>query len=333
MSPMPDVPWSVNGAEEQVRALEMACRNPALTSLVSPVVAASFGVIPVRQEQGRVTLATFPQANRTAVSLLEEVLCATVEPVPFEENLMAHYLSRIFLKENGGGVNFQTFPEPDFLRPGNLPALTQEKKDAVRGRCHLPNNRVLVADFSYRSVLTSFDGPEADIVCEPGSATPAFRKTASRIYVEDDLGYADDTVLIVRESYAYRGAEFRNGFRGAAVSELPHVIHPSEIQIAGIGSGGELSLYIYDHLEKVKPGKSPTWELQYHFLSFGKRYRRDLTLKLHDHRAWPRRMVRTMKELRYEPPLRPADLRRWFGQDWDEKEAPSAAPTFRSPRG
>lgn len=330
---MPDKPkmaWSVNGAEEQVRALEMACRNPALTSLVSPVVAASFGVIPVRQEQGRVTLATFPRANRRAVSLLEEVLGATVEPVAFEESLMAHYLSRIFLKENGGGVNFPTFAEADFLRPGNLPALTREKRDAVRGRCHLPKDRVVIADFSYRSVLTSLDGPEGDMVFEPGSVTPAFRKTASRVYVDSELGYDEHTVLIIRESYAYRGAEFRNGFRGAAVSQLPHVIHPSEIQIAGIGSGGELSIYLYDHLEKVKPGKGRTWELQYHYLSFGKRYRRDLSLRLHDHRAWPRRMVKVLES---DPPLRPADLRRWFGHDWDEKEERSAAPSLPPRQG
>ena len=321
---MAKIPWIGNGAEDQVRALESARRNPALTSLVPPVVAASFGVVPIGQSPGRVVLATFPRPSGAAVSLLGELLAASVEPHPFEGALMAYYIHKIFLGGNGG-VNFQTFLEPDFLVPGNLPALTREKRDTVRGRCHLPSDRVIVCDLSYRSVLTPLDEPEGDLEYEPGPASPAYRKTSSRIYVKPEIGYTEKTVLIIRESYSYRGAEFKNGFRGAAASELPHVIHPSEIQIAGIGSGGELSFYIYDHLEKVKPGKSRTWKLRYHFLSFGRRYRREISLRLEDHRAWPRRAIRPLAG---DPPLRPVDLRRWFGHDWDGVE-PAAIRTVR----
>jgi hypothetical protein len=304
----------VNGTEDQVRHLEIASQDPGLTSLVSPVVAASFGVIPVRREPGRVTLATFPWVNPAVVGLLEEILGATVTPVPFEEGLMAHYLSRIFLKGNKG-INFQTFLEEDFLVPSNLEALTQEKKDDIRGRCHLPEDQIIACDLSYRSLLTPLDGPEGRMAFETGSLTPAYRKTASRIYVDPDVGYTEETVLLVREGYSYRGAEFNNGFRGAAVSALPHVIHPSEMQIARIGSGGAMTFYIYDKMETVKPGKSRTWSVCYHYLSFGRRYRRDLTLRLNEHRPWPRGAVHPLES---DPPLRPADLRRWFGHDWDE---------------
>lgn len=306
--------WSVDSPEDRIRVLERASKNRTLKSLLSPVVAASFGVIPVRRHRGGVTLAAFPRANEDALALLGEILDAKVEPIPFEEELMGHFLSKIYLKREDG-VNFQTFPEADFLRRDNLAALTREKRESIRGRCHLPKDQVVLCDLSFRSTLENLDHTEGRLEYELGDLNPAYRMTSSRAYVHPDIAITEETILLLRESYSYRGVEFRNGFRGAAVESLPHVIHPSEIQISGIGSGAEVTFFIYDRLETVKPGESRTWKIAYHFLSFGNRYRREVAVKLHSHRPWPRSAIRTLKG---EAPLRPVDLRRWFGYDWEE---------------
>lgn len=323
---MPRAEWKVESPEDRVKVLERASKNRTLKALISPVVAASFGVIPVRRKRGEVTLATFPQANRDAVALLGEVLEAKLEPIPFEEALMGHFLSKMYLKN--GGVNFQTFQEADFLRKENLTALTQEKKESIRGRCHLPKDKLILCDISFRSLLTNLDRQEEQLEYELGSTNPAFRRTSSKIFVDPSISFTKETLLLLRESYSYRGVEFKNGFRGAAVEKLPHTIHPSEIQIASIGSGGEVTFYIYDRLETVEPEQQRTWQICYHFLSFGNRYCRQLALRLHNHRSWPRKAVTRLKG---DPPLRPKDLRRWFGYDWEEDWNSAARPSH--PRG
>lgn len=323
---MPRAKWSVESPEDRVRVLERASKNRALKALVSPVIAASFGVIPVRRKRGQVTLATFPRANGEALSLLSEVLETKIESIPFEEELMGHFLSKIYLKK-GQGVNFPTFSRADFLTRKNLQALMQEKKESIRGRCHLPASHVILCDISFRSRLENLDREEKLLSYELGDTNLAYRKTARRVYFDPTIDYTKETLLLLRESYSYRGVEFRNGFRGAAVDSLPHVVHPSEVQIASIGSGGEITLFVYDHMDTVKPGETHTWHIAYHFLSFGCRYRREISLRLHEHRSWPRRVISKLKGTH---PMRPADLRRWFGYDWDEEGAQGGGPPRQS---
>ncbi|MCZ6602981.1 MAG: hypothetical protein O6952_08245 [Planctomycetota bacterium] len=306
--------WKLETSEDRIRALEKTARSDALLSTVSPVVAASFGVIPIRRKDGEVIVASFPRASDQALSLLGEIIDAEIEAVPFEEKLMAHYLSKIYLQD-GKGVNFQTFTNADFLTRENIPTLIEEKKEAIRGRCHLPADRVVLCDISFRSFLENLDRPEELAGYELGDVNPAYRRSASRVYVDSSIDYDDETSLLLRESYSYRGVEFRNGFRGAAVSRLPHVIHPSEVQIVSIGSGAEVTFYIYDRLETVAPGDTHTWKMNYYFLSFGNRYRREITIRLHEHWSWPRQAI---SRLSSDLPIRPADLRRWFGYDWEE---------------
>jgi hypothetical protein len=90
------------------------------------------------------------------------------------------------------------------------------------------------------------------------------------------------------------------------------MIHPSELQVTGLEPDGALELFVYDRVERVRPGESPRYEVTYHFLSMGQRLRRKLVLKVYGLWIVPRAEVaRTRDALPWEP----EHFRRWLGYD------------------
>lgn len=78
------------------------------------------------------------------------------------------------------------------------------------------------------------------------------------------------------------------------VRGLPVLLHPTELQLAHIAADGTLSVHLYDHVETLCPGKTPTWAIEYWYLDLGQRQHRHLRLSIRGYRVVPRGQVRVL---------------------------------------
>jgi len=282
----------VSGLERREAIIAQAIRDPELVGCLEPVVAAGFGVVPLRRLGDVLTVACSPRANPSAIRLLRSVLDLEVVATPFEEHLIRDAIDTAYLKE-APLVNFPTFRNPDFLEdPSSAEILRKEKFESIEDTgSELPPGRVTLATLSFWTRLTDADAPA------PGQALPILERSRIRL---GDLDVAwrleaegpvvfdapqDLASLVVTQ---YRASEYRHlrgggwvddhGVETEVPADLPLVIHPTEVQLLGVTSSGALRFHLYDEVQVVEPGQRAHFVVEYHFLSYGTRMTRRIEL-------------------------------------------------------
>lgn len=294
----------------QIKMLQNVEADTSLINRIPPVIAIGFGVIPLEADVDRISFACFPHINPDVPTTLSKVLSLEVRCHPFAEVLMFAFLRRIYMRDRKS-VNFNTFLDQNFLRdPKNLSMLASEKDDAVVGQpVDLPPNDVAFVDASYVSELRNLDAAQRHLLILPAEIDYAFGLSDDYPVVYERGVLSQESKVLLRKSFRLDGDESGHGFSSVEIRAFPYFIHPSEIQIAGIETDGTLIVYIYDHLEKVRPSESRRWQFEYYFLSYGHRYWRRLTFAIHQLRVFKR------EQIRYSPS--PAkweieDFKRWL---------------------
>jgi len=298
----------------QVERLEAVRADEDLLKLFPPVVAAGFGAIPLARRGPTLEVAFARSVNPAAVTALGRALGVRVEPWLAEDAVLQAYLSRLYLR--GTSVNFNTFLDEGFLaRPDALPLLLVEKDgEPVKPHVRADHGRLVLLDMAYRSVLEDLDGTPPPSPYEAGDTERPFDldRDGDGAMLHRPEDPPRDVLLLISESYCYEGCEHRRGWRAHDVRELPHLVHPSEVQICGLESDGTLHFYVYDRVERVRPGQSPRFDLRYHFLSFGHRYRRSIAVRVYALRPVKRADLRRAAEAL---PWTVEHLARYLGHD------------------
>lgn len=314
--------------ESQQRAiLSAAARDASLVALVPPVVALGFGVLALRRLGDVLTVACSPDANRRALRLLRAVLRLEIVATPFEDRLLREAVKEAYA-DGSESINFPTFQGREFLEDeANAELLRREKvEDLGPIACELPPDLLVLLNLDYRTTLTSLDrggpcgalpdpartrvelaGLEACWRAGPDGAVTAWLPGAE-LPPRARLLWNE---VRTSETLGGRGRREEQSARGLVVEDLPHVIHPSEVQLTGIGADGALSIHAYDRRERLAPGtRGVTLRVVYQFLSWGERLERSIELRLHDLRVVPRAQVRLAA-----PPMPwgKEELGRWLG--------------------
>ncbi|MGE0710047.1 MAG: hypothetical protein AB7N76_25645 [Planctomycetota bacterium] len=337
------------GQERRKAILAAAARDRELLRNVPAVVAAGFGVLPLRRQGDVLTVACLPQANRAALRLLREVLELEVVATPFEDHLLREAIEGAYFGDDEP-VNFPTFRAPDFLEDRESAQLLRQQKVERLGpaSCELPPGELVLATLTFRTRLRNLDLPT------PGGALPDRERTqvhlgeltlpwrtgaaAPEVFREDGE-LPQGTRLVLAQ---YRFAEYRHLPRGARVDDhnvaadfvtrFPFVIHPTEVQVLGVSDAGELRLHVYDHEERFGPGRPGRTALDYHFLSYGNRMHRRIDIVVHEV------LRRGRAELEVRPgacPWGALELSRWLGveQPPDEEMTPARPSCARGGGG
>jgi hypothetical protein len=288
------------------------------------VVAAQFGVVPLAAlPDGGLEVAAVPGAMPASIAALGRALGRRVVATAFDESVVHFFLSRVYLREES--LNFHTFARDDFLADDReIPRLLEEKPmEPVPAEALADPDALVLLDYAYRSVLEPldarppvvFDGEAATDLAfvvppeRPGRAAPPpdARPTLSR-----DADLPGSVLILARESFSAAGAEHKHGWRRHEVERLPFMIHPSELQVTGLAEDGSLGFFVYDRIERVRPGETPRFDVTYHFLSMGQRLRRRLVLKVYGLWLVRRdRLARTPDALAWDA----EHFRRWLGYD------------------
>jgi hypothetical protein len=306
--------------KSQIERLEAARREPALLALVPAVVAAGFGALPIGVANGVLEVAVAASASPRATAALGRVIGRAVAPVPFGDALIHVYLRRMYLRERNETLNFHTFVEEDFLERESSARLLREQKEhePVKPHVHPDPERLVLLDYAYRSVLWNLDAPSAPAPFQAGETELSFdvaEGPAAEPVVSRREDVPPSVLILARESYSNAGIEHAHGWRAHEIRRLPFLVHPTELQITGIEADGTLHLFIYDRVERVRPGEARRFACEYYFLSMGQRYRRRLVLKIYGIWSVPRaKLRRTVDSL----PWRPQHLERWLGFDLSE---------------
>ena len=307
--------------------LEAASSDPELLREVPAVVAASFGILPVRRQGQVLTVACFPRVNRQGLRLLREVLELEIVATPFEERLMHDALTKAYFSGEES-VNFPTFLDPDFLEvKENAAILRAEKVEHVSPfEGTLEPEQVALASLTYRASLRNLDQPAlgsalpapARIRLDLGKLQADWRQEGGQVQLfGDEAPLPGDTRLVLTQ---YRFSEYLHIHGGGRVSEhhvstdrvsaFPRVIHPSEVQLLGCQATGGLAFHVYEGSRLLEPPWPQRIELEYHFLSYGSRMLRQICIDLHE----VLRVARgDLVQHPREAPWGGRELARWFG--------------------
>lgn len=313
----------MSGLERREAIISQAIRDPDLVGCLTPIVAAGFGIIPLRRLGDVLTVACSPRANPAAIRLLRDVIDLEVVATPFEEHLIRDAIDTAYLRD-APLVNFPTFRNPEFLEdPESAALLRVEKKEQlpVPGS-ELASGRVTLATLAFRTRLTDADAPT------PGQALPILERSRIRLGELDVAWRLEPSGPVVFDApdelgslvvTQYRASEYRHlrgggwiddhGVEIEIAAELPLVIHPTEIQIVGLTQSGGLRLHLYDEEKIVESGQRGRFVVEYHFLSYGSRMTRRIELDVLE-------VVTTEVELIERRPRSnawgPIELGRWF---------------------
>lgn len=315
------------GRERRKAILESASRDPELLSHVPPVVSAGFGVLPLRRLGDVLTVACLPRANRQALRLLREVLELEVVATPFEEPLLRSAIERAYFSEDEL-VNFPTFRSPEFLEDSeSAPVLREEKVERPgEAGCELAAEELALSTLTYRTRLANLDLPAA------GGALPHPERTQVQLG-QLELAWRRDLAGRPIASAApppgarlllnlYRFCEYRHLPRGARIDEhelraervegFPFVVHPTEVQLLGVGSTGGLRFHVYDQEVSCEPGAPARFAVDYYFLSYGNRMHRSIDVQIHELERLPRASLGISSEAKAWSGV---ELERWLGID------------------
>jgi hypothetical protein len=302
--------------------LKRAAQAPELVAEISPVVAAGFGVLALRRLGDTLTVACFPHANRRGLRVLRDVLGLEIMASPFDERLLHTALRDAYFTDQES-VNLPTFLDEDFLeQPGAAEALREEKVERVpAGRCELPAESVVLGELTYRSVLTNLDRhAEGAALPDParlrlvlGDLDLAWTTEAGQARSCEQV--PDEVHLLLNE---FRFTTYQRGLgamqasehlvRASRVSDLPHVLHATEIQVVGIDRDGALRCHVYDRLERVPVDQPTRLSVTYHFLSYGNRLRRSIEVDVHALRLTTRQQLAIAEGSAWGP----RELGRWL---------------------
>jgi hypothetical protein len=316
-------------SETQRKAiLDEAARDRDLLAQVPAVVAAGFGVLPLRRLGDVLTVACLPGANRRALRLLRNVLGVEIVATPFEHGSLHEAIRAAYFPDDAKTVNFPTFRDADFLDdPRSAQALRVEKVERVGpAELSLAPDRVALVTLCYRSSLSAVDGPRPPR-CLPdprrtrldlGALDVAWsrRDGAVRLHSGQAAG-GDDVRVAVTE---FRASDYRHAPDRAHVSEhsvkasflrsLPHLIHPTEVQLVRVEEDGSLGLHVYDRVERVPPGQRRRLSVSYWFLSYGTRLHRTIDLDVEEVGTVARASVQVHNRA---APWGVSELGRWLG--------------------
>lgn len=286
---------------------------------MSPVVAAGFGVVPMSQCARTIEVASARDRAPGSLAALAELLKRKVKVHAVHEALVHHYISRLYLQR--GGVDFPTFSEPGFLENSEcVQRLGEQKSEEVPELAWgVPSGSIGVLDYDYRTDLRSLDAavpplqfqaaePVLPFAWDPAGESPA---TANLLLGGSDLPGAD-AVVIARESYLTTGMEYAHGWRRHELTAQRFVVHPSEIQVVGVGADGRLQIYAYGVLHELAVGGQRKISLDYYFLSMGQRLRRQITLTVLGWSVIERQRCVLVAD---KVPWTPVALARWFGRE------------------
>jgi hypothetical protein len=288
--------------ERKRQILDRAVEDKDLLAAVPPIIAYAFGIVPIRREGTILTIACFGHSNRDALRLLREVLGHEIVASPFDERPLHTAIAKAYPGNEGEAINFPTFESPDFLtRPGAAAALRETKVERLgKTGSELPAETVVLASITYRGRLSNLEHPRK------GAALPDLRNTKYELR-DEDLAWTleggrpvlqgaapakEPPILYLNE---FRFADHRNyspgslfaqhSARGLAIAApaLPHVVHPTEVQLTRIEPDGALVFHVYSREERVSPGEpARVLSCGYYFLSFGQRLRREIDLTVHE---------------------------------------------------
>ena len=305
-------------------ALRAALADPSLLAHVPPIVAASFGVLPLHRTPVVLTVACTPDADRAALRLLQHVLGTSIVATPFEPASLRDAIRTAYFRDRPP-PNFPTFPDPDFLQdPHNAPALRHEKVEHLPApKVELPSSHLALATWTLRTTLTRLDAPKfrqalpdpARIRHRLGDLDLAWAERDDRLWITKALP-DDDKPLLVNEFHledVHHLPELWLGVhevRPHAPAAFPHILHPTELQLVGIDVDGALQIYANGSTRTVAVGAPSCIEVCYNFLSYGVRHARTLRLVVHDLRAVARNRLHVRPTA---PPWSPQDLTHWFG--------------------
>lgn len=309
----------------QVERLERVKRKPHLLELVPRVAAAGFGVIPLGDGPGWLEVAAGRDVSAGALEALGRVLGRELRVVRVREALVHVYLGRLYPR-SGGGINFHTFLDEDFLadRERAKILLTEKPHEPVAPAIDADRRSVVLLDYAYRSEVENLDGPPETPSFEAGGTDLAFAiEPDGGALLQREKPLPGEVLILAQESYATLGGEYSRGLRAHEVTSLPHMIHPTELQITGVARDGSLDVLVYDDVVTVHPGDTPTFRTMYCFLSMGQRLRRHLTLRIYGLARVPRRKLRLAEE-----PLgwTLGHLERWLGHDLETAAGPEPLP-------
>ncbi|MDA0840151.1 MAG: hypothetical protein O3B01_28515 [Planctomycetota bacterium] len=293
---------------QTIQQLRAALQNPELLGTLPPVLAVGLGVIPLLVADDYALIGHVPHVCSDAFKFLERYYGREIVTVKLHDGAAREAIWKAYARDNP--INHDTFPDPDFLlKPEYESKLLNEKEDEIGPLgCDLAADEIVFLETTYFSDLVNIDRREEQDEVVIDDAVIPFRIIDSVPVVFDEV-IPEDAFLVERRNYCYIGAQDNHGISRTTVHSLPHVIHPSEIQLTQIGADGSLTFYIYDHLERVQAGQKAYFEFPYHFISFGYRYSRVLALNVHSIVKCRREEIRyTDQEHKWDLD----DVERWF---------------------
>lgn len=140
--------------------LSAATEDAELVGQIPPVVAAGFGILPLRRLGDVLTVACGPTANRKALRLLRDVLDVEIVATAFPERELQAAIEQAYFPGEDATVNFPTFLEGDFLEdPASAPLLRREKEEELGPiDDDAPQDAVILATILYRTTVDDLDG-------------------------------------------------------------------------------------------------------------------------------------------------------------------------------
>ncbi len=312
---------SIAGQRSAIERLrDSSCRD-----VMSVTGAVAFGVVPVEVADGKLALATAGAIHPDCAGALAAAFDDEVVLFPFEESLVREAIDRHYIRRSGGkhGPNLQTFESPDFLtEPGVGSLLLVEKDDSLpKTRVRVPRGRMAFLDLRFHSIHRSLDRRMRIEFSSAPSALP-FRLVKKEGAETEAVLFRDERPArevraIMALGVFYDGDDHLQALMGQDLKRLPHVLHPTELQIAQI-DGDEARFWVYDRIETVRAGvASPDapvgWSHRYYFLHYGLRHERTMRLDVLSFELIKRTKVRLAEGSDRESP---EGLERLFGLDF-----------------
>jgi hypothetical protein len=289
--------------ERKRELLERAIGDKELLASVPPIVAFSFGVVPLRKAGTVLTIAVLPNANSDAIGLLRDVLGYEIVATRFEDRLLKTAIAKAYPDDEDHAINFPTFEDPDFLsKPGIAAALREAKVEKLGlAGSQIDPGHVVLASLTYRGSLHNLEHPswrgflpdtrrihyelrDRDLVWTFEDSTPVVWPDAAKsevlpVVLLNEFRFSSD--------HANRGpgwvyTEHATNGVALAAQALPFVVHPTEVQLLRIERSGALVFHAYDREETAKPGAPHDFSCRYHFLYYGQRLRREIAIRVHD---------------------------------------------------
>jgi hypothetical protein len=311
-------------------------RDPSRRDVMSVAGAVAFGAVPVGAADGKQVLATAGVVHPDCAGALAAALDTEVALVPFEEPLVREAIDRHYVRRSGAehGPNLQTFESPDFLKdPASARALLVEKEDLLpKTRVRVPRGRMAFLDLRFHSIHRSLDR-RMHIEFSPAPSALPFRLVEREGAETEAVLFRDERPergvrAVMALGVFYDGDDHLQALLGHDLKKLPHVLHPTELQIAEI-EGDEARFWVYDRIETVRagtpsPGAPVGWSRRYYFLHYGLRHERVMRLDVLSFELVKRTKVRLAEGTDW---LSPDGLERLFGLDFPAVAAPGERST------